>query len=161
MEPRVSQFWAMKETNNKNLCCSWIKKNLHAAQKLLLLFCAAHWNKQKYFNVFSLLWVDTKSTNCPGRAGFAKARYMKSFSFLFPFNFFCFLFRMKLLSVKKHWVRYYMVRQSYKVGSMLHVKSDLNVLIWFYISLDSIIDDYIGSVAARSNSTVESDLAAM
>jgi hypothetical protein len=36
----------MKETNNKNLCCSQIKKYLRAAQKLLLLFCAAHWNKQ-------------------------------------------------------------------------------------------------------------------
>jgi hypothetical protein len=23
-----------------------------------------------------LLWDDTKSTNCPGRVGFAKARYM-------------------------------------------------------------------------------------
>jgi hypothetical protein len=27
-----------------------------------------------------------------------------------------------------------MMRQSYKIGSMLHVKSDLNVLIQFYIS---------------------------
>jgi hypothetical protein len=70
----------MKETNNKNLRCSQIKKYLHAAQKLLLLFCAAHRNKQKYFDAFSLLWDDTKSINCPGRAGFAKARYMKSFS---------------------------------------------------------------------------------
>ncbi len=81
LEPRVSQFRAIKETNNKNLCCSQIKKYLRAAQKLLLLFCAAHWNKQKYFDAFSLLWDDTKSTNCPGRADFAKARYMKSFSF--------------------------------------------------------------------------------
>jgi hypothetical protein len=80
VEPFLSQFWAMKETNNKNSCCSQIKKYLCAAQKLLLLFCAAHWNKQKYFDAFSLLWDDTKSTNCPGRAGFAKARYMKSFS---------------------------------------------------------------------------------
>ncbi len=39
-----------------------------------------HWNKQKYFDAFALLWDDTKSTNCPGGAGFAKARYMKSFS---------------------------------------------------------------------------------
>jgi hypothetical protein len=31
----------MKETNNKNLCCSRINKYLRAAQKLLLLFCAA------------------------------------------------------------------------------------------------------------------------
>ncbi len=80
LEPRVSQFWAMKETNNKNSCRSHIKKYLRAAQKLLLLFHAAHRNKQKYFNAFSLLWDDTKSTNCPGRMDFAKARYMKSFS---------------------------------------------------------------------------------
>ncbi len=52
--------------------------------------------------------------------------------FLFPFNFFP--FRTNLLSVQKHWVRYYMVRQSYKIGSMLHVKLDLDVLIRFYIS---------------------------
>jgi hypothetical protein len=45
-----------------------------------------------------------------------------------------FPFRMNLLSVQKHWVRYYMVRQLYKIGSMLHVKLDLNVLIWFYVS---------------------------
>jgi hypothetical protein len=50
-----------------------------AAQKSLLLFCAVHWNKQKHFDAFALLWDETKSTNCPGRAGFAKARYMKSF----------------------------------------------------------------------------------
>jgi hypothetical protein len=80
LEPRVSQFGAMKETNNKNSCCLQIKKYLRAAQILLLLFHAVHRNKQKYFNAFSLLWDDTKSTNCPGRAGFAKARYMKSFS---------------------------------------------------------------------------------
>ena len=49
-------------------------------------------------------------------------------------QFFLFSFRMNLLSVQKHWVRYYMVRQSYKIGSMLHVKLDLNVLIQFYIS---------------------------
>ncbi len=73
----------MKETNNKNLCCSQIKKYLRAAQKLLLLFCAGHWNKQKYFDAFSLLWDDTKSTNCPERAGFAKARYEEFFLFLF------------------------------------------------------------------------------
>ncbi len=79
-EPRVSQFWAMKETNIKNLCCSQIIKYFRGAQKSLLLFHAAHRNKQKYFNAFALLWDDTKSTNCPGRAGFAKARYMKSFS---------------------------------------------------------------------------------
>ncbi len=84
LELRVSQFRAMKETNNKNLCCSRIIKYFCAAQISLLLFCAAHWNKQKYFNAFALLWDDTKSTNCPGRAGFAKARYMKSFSFVFP-----------------------------------------------------------------------------
>jgi hypothetical protein len=70
----------MKETNIKNSCCSRIIKYFSAAQKSLLLFCAAHWNKQIYFNAFALLWDDTTSTNCPGRAGFAKARYMKSFS---------------------------------------------------------------------------------
>jgi hypothetical protein len=73
LEPRVSQFRAMKETNIKNLCCSRITKYFRAAQKPLFLFRAAHWNKQKYFDAFSLLWDDTKSTNCPGRAGFAKA----------------------------------------------------------------------------------------
>ena len=77
LEPRVSNFWAMKETNNKNLCCSGILKYFHAAQKSPLLFCAAHWNKQKYFDAFSLLYDDTKRSNCPGRVGFAKARYMK------------------------------------------------------------------------------------
>ncbi len=82
LEPRVSQFWAMKETNIKNLCCSGIIKYFCAAQKSLLLFHAAHRSKQKYFNAFVLLWDDTKSTNCPGRAGFAKARYMKSFSII-------------------------------------------------------------------------------
>jgi hypothetical protein len=56
--------------NNKYFC---------AAQKSPLLFRAAHWNKQKYFDAFSLLWDDTKRSNCPGRVGFAKARYMKSF----------------------------------------------------------------------------------
>ncbi len=81
LELRVSQFWAIKETNIKNSCCSRIIKYFRAAQKSLLLFRAAHWNKQKYFNAFALLWGDTKSTNCPGRTVFAKARYMKSFSF--------------------------------------------------------------------------------
>ncbi len=76
----------MKETNNKNLCFSEIIKYFCAAQKSPLLFCAAHWNKQKYFGAFSLLWDDTKRSNCPWRAGFAKARYMKSFLFfLGPF----------------------------------------------------------------------------
>jgi hypothetical protein len=74
LEPRVSQFWAMKETNIKNLCCSQIIKYFRAAQKSLLLFRAVHRNKQKHFDAFALLWDDTKSTNCPGRAGFAKAR---------------------------------------------------------------------------------------
>jgi hypothetical protein len=82
MEPRVSQFWAMKETNIKNLCCSQIIiKYFRAAQKSLLLFRAAHRNKQKYFDAFALLWDDTKRSNFPRRAGFAKAKYMKSFSF--------------------------------------------------------------------------------
>jgi hypothetical protein len=80
LEPRVSQFWATKETNIENLCCSLIIKYFRAVQKSLLLFRAAHRNKQKYFNAFALLWDDTKITNCPGRVGFAKARYMKSFS---------------------------------------------------------------------------------
>jgi hypothetical protein len=71
----------MKETNNKNSCCSQIIKYFCAAQESLLLFCAAHWNKQKYFNAFALLWDDIKWSNCPGRAGLTKARYMKSFSF--------------------------------------------------------------------------------
>ncbi len=75
LEPRVSQIRAMTETNNKKLCCSQIIKYFLAAQKSLLLFCAAHRNKQKYFDSFSLLWDDTKRSNCPGRAGFAKARY--------------------------------------------------------------------------------------
>ncbi len=57
-----------------------------------------------------------------------------SICFCFRTNFFCFPFRMNLLSIQKHWVQYYMVRQSYKIGSMLHVKLDLNVLIRFYIS---------------------------
>jgi hypothetical protein len=70
----------MKETNKKNLCCSQIIKYFCAVQKSLLLFHAAHQNKQKYFDAFALLWDDTKRSNCPGRAGFAKARYMKSFS---------------------------------------------------------------------------------
>ena len=73
----------MKETNNKNSGCSRIIKYFHAAQKSLLLFRAAHWNKEKKFDPFALLWDDTKITNFPGRAGFAKARDMKSFSFLF------------------------------------------------------------------------------
>ncbi len=59
---------------------------------------------------------------------------IKSICFCFCWFFFCFPFRMNLLSIQKHWVRYYMVRQSYKIGSMLHVKLDLNVLIRFYIS---------------------------
>jgi hypothetical protein len=74
LELRVSQFWAMKETNNKNLCCSGIIKYFCAAQKSPLLFWAAHRNKQKYFDAFSLLWDDTKRSNCPGRADFAKAK---------------------------------------------------------------------------------------
>ncbi len=88
LEPRVSQFWAVKETKIENLCSSRIIKYICAAQKSLLLFCAAHGNKQKYFDAFALLWDDTKRSNCPGRAGFAKARYMKSFSFLLHYNFF-------------------------------------------------------------------------
>jgi hypothetical protein len=46
LELRVSQFWAMKETNIKNLCCSQIIKYFRAAQKPLFLFRAAHRNKQ-------------------------------------------------------------------------------------------------------------------
>jgi hypothetical protein len=73
----------MKETNHKKLCCSRIIIFFCAAQKSPLLFCAAHRNKQKYFDAFSLLWDDTKRSNCPGRVGFAKARYMKSFPLFF------------------------------------------------------------------------------
>jgi hypothetical protein len=80
LEPGVSQYRAMKETNNKYSCCSRIITYFCAAQKSLLLFRAAHRNKQKCFDAFALLWDDTKSSNCPGRVGFAKARYMKSFS---------------------------------------------------------------------------------
>jgi hypothetical protein len=83
LELRVSQFQAMKETNYENLCYSRIMKYFWAAQKSLHLFCAAHQNKKKYFDSFALLWDDIKRSNCPGRAGFAKARYMKSFSFVF------------------------------------------------------------------------------
>ncbi len=54
--------------------------------------------------------------------------------FCFRSIFCCFPFRMNLLSIQKHWVQYYMVRQSYKIGSILHVKLDLDVLIQFYIS---------------------------
>jgi hypothetical protein len=78
----------MKETNNKNLCRSRIIKYFRAAQKSLLLFRAAHRNKQKYFDAFALLWDDTKRLNYSGRAGFAKARYMKSFS-ISKRSFFC------------------------------------------------------------------------
>jgi hypothetical protein len=46
LEPRVSQFWAMKETTIENLCCSQIIKYFCAAQKSVLLFRAAHQNKQ-------------------------------------------------------------------------------------------------------------------
>jgi hypothetical protein len=67
LEPRVSQFWAMKDTNIKNSCCSRIIKYFHAAQKSLLLFCAAHQNKQKYFNAFALLWDDTKVQTVQGK----------------------------------------------------------------------------------------------
>jgi hypothetical protein len=35
-----------------------------------------------------LLWDDNKRSNCPGRAGFAKARYMKSFPIFLPIWFF-------------------------------------------------------------------------
>jgi hypothetical protein len=49
LEPRVSQFWAMKETNNKNSFCSGIMKYFRAAQKSPLLFSAAHWKKTKIF----------------------------------------------------------------------------------------------------------------
>jgi hypothetical protein len=35
LEPRVSQFWAMKETNIKNSCCLRIIKYFIAAQKSL------------------------------------------------------------------------------------------------------------------------------
>ncbi len=80
-EPRVSQFWAMKETNNKNSCCSGIIKYFCAAQKSPLIFHAAHRNKHKYFDAFTLLWDDTKKSNCPGGAGFADSRYVKSFPF--------------------------------------------------------------------------------
>ncbi len=59
LEPRVSLFRAMKETNIKNLWCSRKIKYFCAAQKPLFLFRAAHRNKQKYFNAFSLLWDDT------------------------------------------------------------------------------------------------------
>jgi hypothetical protein len=83
LEPRVSQFWTMKERNNKHSCCSGIIKYFCAAQKSPFLFRAAHRNKQKYFYAFSLLWDDTKRSNCPGRAGFTKAMNMKSFSFFY------------------------------------------------------------------------------
>jgi hypothetical protein len=90
LEPFLSQFRAMKETNNKNSCCSQIQKYFHAAQKSLLLFCAKHRNKQKYFDAFSLLWDDTKKSNCPGRAGFTKARCMKSFSLFYQTIYDCY-----------------------------------------------------------------------
>jgi hypothetical protein len=92
LEPRVSQFWAMKETYIKNLCCSQIIKYFCAAHKSLLLFRAVHRNKQKYFDAFALLWDDTKRSNCPGRAGFAKARYMKSFSYFIVSHIFASIF---------------------------------------------------------------------
>jgi hypothetical protein len=46
LEPRVSQYGAMKETNNKKLCCSGIIKYFCAAQKSLLLFYAAQRNNK-------------------------------------------------------------------------------------------------------------------
>jgi hypothetical protein len=98
----------MKVTNIKNSCCSRIIKYFCAPQKSLLLFCAAHRNKQKYFDAFALLWDDTKSTNCPGGAGFTKARYMKSFSFfLGPFliqPIILFLFVLIFLLTDWHWL---------------------------------------------------------
>ncbi len=86
LEPRVSQFWALKETNIKNLCCSRIIKYFRAAQKSLLLFRAAHRYKQKHFDAFALLWDDTKRSNCPGRAGFANARYEEGDFKMVPFG---------------------------------------------------------------------------
>ncbi len=66
--------------NNKIfLCCSEINTFISC--------CASE--QKKYFDLFALLWDDTKRSNCLGRAGFAKARYMKSFSYykhIFCFN---------------------------------------------------------------------------
>jgi hypothetical protein len=63
LEPRVSQFWAMKETNNKNLCCSQLIKYFWAAQKSLILFHAVHWDKQKYVDAFALALVRGESSS--------------------------------------------------------------------------------------------------
>ncbi len=68
----------MISTNSSSSC---FNSNSSA---LLLLFHAAHQNKQKIFqHIFLALEDDTKSTNCPGRAGFAKARYEEFFLYLF------------------------------------------------------------------------------
>jgi hypothetical protein len=98
----------MKETNNKYSCCSRIIKYFCAAQKSLLSFRAAHWNKQKYFNTFALLWDDTKRSNCPGRAGFAKAWYMKSFT----------------LVLNRHYCRQHVVPLSITSLSIMSLESD-------------------------------------
>ncbi len=67
--------------------------------------------------------------------------------FCFRLNFFLFSVQNEfVVRFQKHWVRYYMVRQSYKIGSMLHVKSDLNVLIRFYL----VSNRWIGSDLQRS-----------
>jgi hypothetical protein len=83
LEPRVSQFRAMKETNIKKLCCSGIIKYFCACCSEITTFISCCASEQKKIGAFALLWDDTKRSNCPGRVGFAKARYMKSFSLVY------------------------------------------------------------------------------
>ena len=58
--PESANFGQWKKQIITNWFCSGIIKYFCAAQKSSLLFGAAHRNKQKYFDAFSLLWDDIK-----------------------------------------------------------------------------------------------------
>jgi hypothetical protein len=76
------------------------------------------------------------------------AKTMKNwiYMFVFPFIFFYFPFRINLLSVPKHCVRYYMVRLSYKIGSTCCMQNRILMFLSDFTCIKLIIDDYkIGS----------------
>jgi hypothetical protein len=80
----------------------------------------------------------------------AKTMKNRMYMFVFPFIFFCFPFRIKLLSVPKHCVRYYMVRLSYKTGSTCCMQNRILMFLSNFTYIESIIDDYrIGSTKIR------------
>ncbi len=82
LEPRVSQFWAIKETSIKNLCCSRIIKYFCAAQKSLHFYFLLRIGTNKNISThLPCSGMTQKVQTVQGEQVLLKLhRYLKSFS---------------------------------------------------------------------------------